>query len=668
MTLFRSDPRRDGRGAPRSHALAPLVVCLCLLLSHAVNAAAQESRAPAPLPRENKVTAWFWFGQDSPGRMRAPRPARPPAPAAAPSAGRRRAPSAPAAVRPQTPALAPAPAPPAPARVVTVMHRLSGWKLLSLLAAGAPPALELDDLPTPSDVHTKVVAGFLSDDNRTVVARLPQAEVEIGFAAPPVPFGFGPAGEASGLSEFTLALSDGRRVPLNFVGFDSATGLSLLEAARPVVAGAVAGQAPGADPAVGQRVVLYAPAPVTRAAHAPPAAPRPEDGVVYASIGRAEAFLTGVARTPAGRPYAVTARAGDLNPAWAGAVAADPAGSLVGIVSRTEAGLTQIVPAETVRRAVERVKAARSVVPQPWLGARGDSASNAPLDFWVGHGWNPERAFALIQNKQGVLLTSVAPGTPAALAGLRPGDLISGVAGREVRTVQDLSQTLTEQRLDASVEFTVLRAPEVAPVKVPVRLTGARDPALATAEAEARAARERLLKLRYQINVARAERERPAASAPTVIGAAPTALAPEVEAKLEDAFREAAGAERRVFAARARMMFGDPALAPAAFEDELARRPLLTAGLQALALTPRGAAQFKAAGGVLVVSVQPDSPAEWCGLRAGDVIETADGRNFARADFQKLMRDSWDAPVTLGVVRAGERVSLDFSLDCPRKP
>src|SRR5215207_6413849 len=89
-----------------------------------------------------------------------------------------------ASPRAPLPALAPvaqraAQAPPPPRQVVTVVHRLSGWKLLTWLAVSGPPALEIDKLPSASDVHTNIVAGFVSNDGRSVMARLPQAEAEL---------------------------------------------------------------------------------------------------------------------------------------------------------------------------------------------------------------------------------------------------------------------------------------------------------------------------------------------------------------------------------------------------------------------------------------------------------------------------------------------------------
>ncbi|HEX8294624.1 MAG TPA: hypothetical protein VF570_22905, partial [Pyrinomonadaceae bacterium] len=118
------------------------------------------------------------YGRQAAETPRAPRPA--PAPPA-------QAPSAPAsAARPAAPRRGPAtPAFVPPREVVTVIHRLSGWKLLAWLAASGPPALELDEWPSLSDAHTNIVAGYVYGDGRGVVARLPQAEVELeAFNAP----------------------------------------------------------------------------------------------------------------------------------------------------------------------------------------------------------------------------------------------------------------------------------------------------------------------------------------------------------------------------------------------------------------------------------------------------------------------------------------------------
>ncbi|HEV3469446.1 MAG TPA: PDZ domain-containing protein, partial [Pyrinomonadaceae bacterium] len=539
-----------------------------------------------------------------------------------------------------------------PREVVTVVHRLSGWKLLTWLAASGPPMLEVDNLPSALDVHTNIVAGFVHADGRKVVARLPQGGAELDPAGVEPPPGLLPVAAGDhGQSEFTLILGDGRKVSADFVGLDAATGLSLLEASEPLFATA-GDEGHTEDPAVGQRVRLYAPAPV--AAAPAPAAPA-EEGVIYLGIDRADGRLTEVTRAPSGRPFRVTARADGVTPAWTGAVATNEAGALVGIVAQSVPGETQIVTGEMVRQAVKRVQDSRASVPQPWLGVRGDAAFRTPLENWLDKGWRAETALPLIQGRQGVLLTSVPPGTPAFAAGLRPGDVIARVGGRDLRTVEDLSLVLKELRVGSTADFTVWRSREPGPLKLAVLLEGTQNPALSTAEAEARAARESLLSAQALVREARLGEQKTGAS--ESLRAA--------ERRLEEAAARLFEAEARVAEARFGLAREVPARAAFEAQAQLARRPLQTYGLEVIGLTRRGAARLGARGGVLVVSVRPDSPAAASGLLAGDVIETVDGRAFTRLGFGRLAQGAGPGPLSLGVVRLKQRINVALGLARP---
>src|SRR5437763_13782478 len=448
------------------------VVAACALLLCAVVARAQSASAP-PAPRAAPQTPARRPPQPGTRRVVAPS-AAPRMPATAPTA--------PAAEQaPQARSAAPQRAVAPPRQVVTVVHRLSGWKLLTWLATSGPPALELEDLPSTDDVHTNIVAGYVWEDGRTIVARLPRAEVEVeSFAAAPPPGLFAStADKQDDGHEFMIVTNDGTRVGAKFVGLDASTGLSMLEAAEPIIQGVPMGAEGETDePTVGERVRLYAPAPAERSApdaetfsplireapakSAPDAAttaPEAAGGFITLIIDQREGMLTEVKRGPSGRPFSVVVR-GNVSPEWTGAVAADESGEVVGIVSQSGSGETQIVPVETMRTARERVLRLGTSAPQPWLGFRGFETFKSPLETWVGLGWKPETALPHIQKRQGVFLTAVAPGTPAALAGLRAGDVIARVGARDVRTVEDLSFTLKEAGVGSTLDFTVLRANE----------------------------------------------------------------------------------------------------------------------------------------------------------------------------------------------------------------
>ncbi|HEX8560130.1 MAG TPA: PDZ domain-containing protein [Pyrinomonadaceae bacterium] len=564
-------------------------------------------------------------------------------------------------------------APTPPREVVTVVHRLTGWKLLAWLAASGP-ALELDELPSPADAHTNIVAGYIYDDGRSVVARLPQAEVELeAFAASSMPPGFFAPRDAAlrPEPEYLLVTADGRRVEAKFVGLDAATGLTLLEAGERLFAGGPTGdQGDTEDPTVGQRVRLYAPAPAAPAPAVAGAAPRPPDGnYIYLSIDQKEGRLTQVVHAPSGRPSRVVASAADVSQEWTGAVAANELGEVVGIVSQSRGGETQIVPMATVRGACERVLRLRGSAPQPWLGARGDAAFQAPLDAWVNYGWTAELARPHIERRRGVFLTSVAPGTPAALAGLKPGDLIAGVGAREVRGVEDLSFTLKEAGVGSTVDLTVWRALAPEPLKLSVELKGAKNPALATAEAEERAVRDALAESQREVGELRSA-EAKVKSADVAELSRLRSLLEADEGRLAVLREKLELARAKVSMLRAFVFSGElpaprPAEAPAGFA---AAARLRMFGLNAIGLSPVAARPLGAKGGMLVVAVRPESPAAASGLAAGDVIETVNGQPLLRAELRRLLAAPQTSTLSLGLVRAGRRLTVNFSPSFAAEP
>src|SRR5438105_5534088 len=614
--------------------LAGAGLCLWLLAACCGAALAQTSAAPAASTRQQQ------YGQ-------APKPAppfaRPTVVTVAAPPWPANAPEAPAAAAAQGRRASPAPPAPKalpPRQVVTVVHRLSGWKLLTWLATSGPPAMQLDSLPSTGDAHTNIVAGYVYEDGRTVVVRLPQSEAELeSFPEPPpglLAAGATPRGEQP---EFTLVTADNRRVEAKFVGLDAATGLSMLEAAQPVLSGPAGDNGDTEDPTIGQRVHLYAPAQVAQTP------PRSGDGYIILSIDQREGRLTEVKRAPSGNPFRFVASA-SVSPEWTGAVAANEAGEVVGIVSQSSAGETLIVPVATIHSACDRVLRLRASAPRPWLGARGEAAT------------------ANTQNRRGVVLTSVAPGTPAAQAGLRPGDVIARVGARDVRSVEDLSLTLDEEGVGSTVDFTVLRAFEATPLKLSVRLQGAQNPALATALSEERAARESLLSLRREVRAIQAQESLLSGSPPANDAAALARLSErvrEAEARLDRILPMIADAEARAGTAGSFTLVA-PGQVPEEFRPFMASTPLPAFGLHAIGLTGRSAARLNARGGMLVVAVRPDSPAAASGLRAGDVIETVGGAPATSLELRRLLTAFDAAPVALGVVRDGRGLTLKFSL------
>lgn len=648
------------------------LVCLFLLCPAAASArqdAAPQTpaapTAPAAPAEQPRLKPPAGVREASP---RAPRPA-PPAPAQAPAA-----PTPPA--RGAAPRRAPIPAAAPPRQVVTVVHRLSGWKLLAWLATSGPSAVVLDELPSLSDSHTNIVAGYVYEDGRSVVVRLPQAEAELeAFEAPQTPpsfFAQAGGGPFKAEPEYLLVTSEGKRFEAKMVGLDSSTGLALLEAGEPLLPGAAFGDMGDTDdPTVGQRVHLYAPipavappAPVAKAVQpTPPTPPTPPENYIYLSIDQKEGRLTRLVRAPSGNLTSVVVSA-DVSPEWVGAVAANELGEVVGIVSQSSDGETRILPVTAIHEACERVLKLRGTVPQPWLGARGDAAFRAPLDTWIDLGWQPEAARPLIERRQGVFLTSVAPGTPAALAGLRAGDLIASVGLREVRSIEEFSMTLREAGVGSVVDLTVWRALAPAPLKLSVELKGAKNPAVATAKAEERAHLASLLVLEREIHEMRDAQLRLKTQA---VETRPAELE-RVNQRLAAAEWRAARIREQLELTRNRLgtssLFsfeGAPLIGPQTVSrnNDVTRR-LKTYGLHSIALSSRSAASLGAGGGLLVVAVQPESPAAASGLLAGDVIETVNGSSLWRFELRRLTSTPEATPAVFGLVREGKRLSVNF--------
>lgn len=188
-----------------------------------------------------------------------------------------------------------------------------------------------------------------------------------------------------------------------------------------------------------------------------------------------QGIVSALARTQAGisdfQSFIQTDAA--INPGNSGGPLVDLDGAVIGIntaiFSRSGGnhGIGFAVPSSMVRLVLESARRGGGVVRRPWLGATLQVVSQD-----IAHSLGLLRPL-------GALVSSVVESGPASEAGLRPGDVITAVAGRPVDDPDGFGYHFSARPLEGQVALSVLRQGES--LTVPLRLQPAperpaRDP------------------------------------------------------------------------------------------------------------------------------------------------------------------------------------------------
>jgi S1-C subfamily serine protease len=115
-------------------------------------------------------------------------------------------------------------------------------------------------------------------------------------------------------------------------------------------------------------------------------------------------------------------------------------------------------------------------VPRPWLGISGEPIGATSLERILNNGWQVDKARALAEKRQGIMLTWVAPGSPAAKAKLKRGDVILTVNNDYIRNAQEFTYLLDEATPEYPVKFTVARPEKEASEAMEIKLSESPDP------------------------------------------------------------------------------------------------------------------------------------------------------------------------------------------------
>jgi len=152
-----------------------------------------------------------------------------------------------------------------------------------------------------------------------------------------------------------------------------------------------------------------------------------------------------------------------LNPGNSGGALADGRGRMVGVNTAVAGvGLGLAVPINPATRAIIDALTRNGRVRRAWLGIAGAQVRLAPPVA--------ER----VGSATGLQVSGVVPGSPAEVAGIRPGDIAVSLDGTGIVTATSIQRLMVEDAIDREVEMTVWRGGALVDVfVVPRELVGA---------------------------------------------------------------------------------------------------------------------------------------------------------------------------------------------------
>ncbi len=138
-----------------------------------------------------------------------------------------------------------------------------------------------------------------------------------------------------------------------------------------------------------------------------------------------------------------------INPGNSGGALVSADGEVIGInasiasLSGGSQGIGFAIPANMVRQFLAASASGRFV--RAWIGASGDAVTN---DVATAAG---------LDRPTGVILKQLTPGSPAARAGLRVGDIVYAIDGREVPDPGALAYRIASQQVGRTATLTIVR-------------------------------------------------------------------------------------------------------------------------------------------------------------------------------------------------------------------
>lgn len=145
-----------------------------------------------------------------------------------------------------------------------------------------------------------------------------------------------------------------------------------------------------------------------------------------------------------------------INPGNSGGPLLSLKGEVIGINTAVNAqaqGIGFAIPSSTVKSVLDELINKGKVV-RPWLGVQVQQVDSNWADY-LG-----------LSKTEGALVVGVVSGSPADRAGISRGDVVLEIAGRKIRTPEELVAAIKEQRIGSQVEIVLWREGKLVRVRV----------------------------------------------------------------------------------------------------------------------------------------------------------------------------------------------------------
>jgi S1-C subfamily serine protease len=499
-------------------------------------------------------------------------------------------------------------APPNP-WTVSVVHTVDFQKLVEWMKRQGNERLAVPASP-PAYVYN-FATGLVIDDQGHVVTRLVNL----------TPLDTQPT--------INVTSSDGASHTAKLIGIDGATGFALLEVAS--LKSGTPNVAIGAAFSAGAKVQILS-TDVQQQVHETAQGTRvvflPSITIAQGTIG--ESSIYAKARG------ALTVYSGSLLSRNDSSVVVTPANQVVGIAQYAGFGRAYLFPITFIRDTVaRRVMEKKGFVPAGWLGAHGDSIAQLTDAEFNATG---------LSNRAGVVLRQVAPDSPAAACGMQPGDVILSVDGFDIAGAADLMAllsmspegrkvTVRASRNHQEIQFTAALGPRPDSEWNYSFLISERQ--LEPLEVQRAQLEKRFEQLKQQYIKFQARRPVTSKTAETL-----RELDFEIRNLIEDL---------RAIEATSR----PPSSPQHNLSDDLN-------GFVVGDMNEQLASFFKVKGGVLVKRVVPGSAAARTGLKAGDVIISAQDKELTSVEQLVKLLNAKNSQIILKVVRNDQPLTITF--------